>query len=166
MKKLFSGLAAGALAMGIMASSAFAAVTFDPVDGTGFVGKGDVQTALGWNNAELQKNAENLKFTYETQTVYEVTVTWTTGDGTKGEKTHTVEHKRTYSVNDIVDYGARIKNQVTGFNLLGFNSDLNPTFDEIPKVGDEYPGNSGHIVKLVELVSTTGGLYVDGILLQ
>ena len=84
MKKLFSGLAAGALAMGIMASSAFAAVTFDPATGTGFVGKGDVQTAMGWNNAELQKNAENLKFTYVTETTYAVAVTWTTGEGKRG----------------------------------------------------------------------------------
>ncbi|WP_028050393.1 hypothetical protein [Cellulomonas sp. URHD0024] len=31
--------------------------------GTGFVGKGDVQSALGWNNAKLQDNAEKLTFT-------------------------------------------------------------------------------------------------------
>jgi hypothetical protein len=32
-------------------------------DGTGFVGKGDVQTALGWNNQKLQSNATKLAFT-------------------------------------------------------------------------------------------------------
>jgi len=164
MKKLFSGLAAGALAMGIMASSAFAAVTFDPATGTGFVGKGDVQTAMGWNNAELQKNAENLKFTYVTETTYAVTVTWTTGEGKRGEKTHYVTHERTSSVDAVVGYDARNKKQVTGFTLDKFEAVT--TSGKVPAVGDEYPGNSGHIVETVEEVSTTGGLYVNGALLQ
>ncbi|CEG29337.1 hypothetical protein [Bacillus sp. B-jedd] len=164
MKKLFSGLAAGALAMGILASSAFAAVTIDPVTGAGFAGKGDVQTALGWNNADLQKNADTLKFTYVTETKYEVTVSWITGEGTRGMKTHEVTHNRTSSVDAVVGYDARNKKQVTGFILNKFDSVTSS--GEIPKVGDEYPGNSGHIVESVELVSTTGGLYVNGILLQ
>jgi hypothetical protein len=36
------------------AGAAFAAITFNPDDGTGFVGKGDVQEAFGWNNHALQ----------------------------------------------------------------------------------------------------------------
>lgn len=36
-----------------MVGSALATVTFDPGTGTGFVGKGDVQNAFGWNNAQL-----------------------------------------------------------------------------------------------------------------
>ncbi|ALC89376.1 hypothetical protein AM500_05950 [Bacillus sp. FJAT-18017] len=74
MKKLLSGLAAGTLAMGIMAGSVFASVTFDASTGTGFVGKGDVQTVLGWNNSQLQAGAGGLKFTYVTVDTYEVTV--------------------------------------------------------------------------------------------
>lgn len=34
---------------------ATATVTFDPTTGKGFVGKGDLQTAFGWNNNQLQK---------------------------------------------------------------------------------------------------------------
>ncbi|MGY4645795.1 hypothetical protein [Cellulomonas sp. URHB0016] len=45
------------------AGAAQASVTLDAASGAGFVGKGDVQTALGWNNAVLQKNAESLTFT-------------------------------------------------------------------------------------------------------
>ncbi len=149
--------------MGVLAGSAFAAVTIDPVAGTGFVGKGDVQTALGWNNAELQKKAEELNFTYSTTTTYAVTVSWITGEGTKGENTHYVEHKRDSSVNASVAYESRTKKQVTGFILEITNT---VTTGDIPKVGDEFPGKSGHIVTDIKEVSTTGGLYVNGELLQ
>jgi hypothetical protein len=42
----------------IGASVALAAVTFNPMTGEGFVGKGDVQLIYGWNNQQLQLNAE------------------------------------------------------------------------------------------------------------
>ncbi|WP_269320273.1 hypothetical protein [Bacillus sp. EB01] len=37
---------------------------------------------------------------------------------------------------------------------------------ELSEVGDEYPGKSGQTVISVEKVSSTVGLYVDGVLLQ
>lgn len=43
-------------------ASALAAVTFDASTGTGFVGKGDVQLAFGWNNKQLQANAAGVTF--------------------------------------------------------------------------------------------------------
>src|SRR5687768_8342873 len=51
------------------ASAAHASVTID-ASGKGFVGKGDVQTALGHNNSALQKavDAKSLKFTAEQPT--------------------------------------------------------------------------------------------------
>jgi hypothetical protein len=67
---------AGSLSLVVLlaaAQAAFASVTFDPTcpytpsNGTGrcgFVGKGDVQSALGYNNAKMQQNAGNLVFTY------------------------------------------------------------------------------------------------------
>lgn len=149
--------------MGLLAGSAFAAVTIDPATGTGFVGKGDVQTAMGWNNAELQKKANELVFTYVTETTYQVTVEWDTGNG-KGEKTHTVTHKRTSNLNTNVTYKPREMNQVTGFNLLG--NGVETEVGKIPSVGEEFPGNSGHKVVSVEKVSETGGLYVNGEPLQ
>src|SRR5918996_4693526 len=51
------GLTAIVAAFAIGMTAAFALVTFDPSTGTGFVGKGDVQTAFGWNNKQLQNNA-------------------------------------------------------------------------------------------------------------
>lgn len=50
----------GMLAMG---GTAAAAVTYDPATGHGFVGKGEVQIAYGWNNSALQKNAKDVTFT-------------------------------------------------------------------------------------------------------
>ena len=64
----------------------------------------------------------------------------------------------------VVGYDARNKKQVTGFTLDKFEAVT--TSGKVPAVGDEYPGNSGHIVETVEEVSTTGGLYVNGALLQ
>ncbi|WP_066310410.1 hypothetical protein [Bacillus sp. FJAT-29814] len=165
MKKIFSGLAAGALTLGILASSAFAAVTFDPTTGTGFVGKGDVQTALGYNNAKMQAEAKNLVFTYKSQDTYAITVTWTTGEGTKGEQTHYVTHERSSTVNSGVSYDPRKANQYTGFILTGLEN-TSETGGAIPKVGDVFPGNSGHVVEEVQLISTTGGLYVNGVAIQ
>lgn len=165
MKKILSGVAAGALALGIMASSVFAAVTFDSSSGTGFVGKGDVQTALGYNNAQMQKEANNLVFTYKAEDTYTITVTWDTGEGTKGEQTHYVTHERTSSIDSNVSYDPRKANQYTGFNLNGYEN-VTETVGDIPSVGDEFPGQSGHIVTDVQVVSSTGTLFVNGHAIQ
>lgn len=51
-------------------SVAFACVIFTTAfadwwingDGTGFVGKGDVQSVYGWNDADMQANAGSVTF--------------------------------------------------------------------------------------------------------
>ncbi|MEU6275084.1 hypothetical protein ABZ871_22105 [Streptomyces populi] len=67
----------GILTTGVAASAAIAlgatsasAIEYDPATGAGFVGKGAVQTALGYNNAALQKavDAKSLVFTAEQAT--------------------------------------------------------------------------------------------------
>ena len=72
MKKWLTGVTTALLGTAMLASSALAAVTFDPVTGKGFVGKGDVQLEFGWNNAQLQSNASNVKFQAESEVVTEV----------------------------------------------------------------------------------------------
>ena len=54
MKKM---LLAAAAATVFISAAALASVTFDPNTGTGFVGKGDIQVPMGWNNKQLQNNA-------------------------------------------------------------------------------------------------------------
>ena len=61
-RRTLAVLGAAALVV-VGAGSAQASVNVDATTGTGFVGKGDVQSALGWNNAKLQAGAESLTFT-------------------------------------------------------------------------------------------------------
>jgi len=101
-------------------TTAFAAVTFDPTSGQGFVGKGDVQTALGWNNKQLQAGAGSLEFTFESTTVTERS--WIcTND--RNENTQERERTTTTETTGVVSSIARERNQITGFNLNGFSGD-------------------------------------------
>jgi hypothetical protein len=150
-----TGAALATLALTIPAANA--AVTFDPATGTGFVGKGDVQSALGYNNTQLQKNANSLVFTSQrpaeqalsqpaSQAASESgtrTVTRAfscvvdtqrktfTNEGTRtGTRTGERAGSRTGSragtlagnIANTVAFDARVKNQITGFNLTGFQS--------------------------------------------
>ncbi|MEU0217673.1 hypothetical protein ABZ281_22310 [Streptomyces sp. NPDC006265] len=63
-------LAATAAAVLVVAGPAAASVALDPATGTGFVGKGDVQTSFAWNNKQLQTNSDGVSFTYATTTHY------------------------------------------------------------------------------------------------
>ncbi|MCW5979048.1 MAG: hypothetical protein KIT09_13285 [Bryobacteraceae bacterium] len=99
---------------------AFAAVTFDPESGEGFVGKGDVQLVFGWNNAQLQANANSVEFRANTTVVSEVS--WTcTNSNNQNEQIR--ERTTTTSIQGVVDSIARLKNQITGFNLEGYDPD-------------------------------------------
>ncbi|MEU5722610.1 hypothetical protein ABZ783_12400 [Micromonospora sp. NPDC047738] len=54
----------------LSATAASASVNIDPTTGIGFIGKGNVQNALGYNNAALQKavDSKSLAFTYKQST--------------------------------------------------------------------------------------------------
>ncbi|MBX4211639.1 MAG: hypothetical protein KW806_02505 [Candidatus Yanofskybacteria bacterium] len=146
-------------------------VTFDNQTGTGFVGKGDVQTAFSWNNAQLQSHALSLLFSYNTTQTYAAICTWVTGEGTRGEQTHQIALIRRASVNAGVVYDPRIRNQVTGFKLTGYGTIT--TDGELPVVGESCVGNDTGIAHngvwtSVEPICATapdsciiGGLYVD-----
>ena len=106
------------------AGVASASVTFDPATGTGFVGKGDVQLALGLNNAQLQQQAGSLAFTYNASSTVVTEVSWIcTNDRNENlqqrERTTTTESSTVGVVNAV----ARVRNQITGFNLNGYVGD-------------------------------------------
>jgi hypothetical protein len=153
--------AAGAAAVLAVAGPATAAVTFDSATGKGFVGKGDVQLAFSWNNAQLQKNASGVTFSYNATDSYEAVCTFTTGEGTKGEKTHNVDHKRSTVVASTIAYDPRVRNQITGFNLNGFG--VTTSTGAVPVVDGPCMGNEGHdgTWSSVTLVGSSGGLYVN-----
>ncbi|MEV0272400.1 hypothetical protein AB0H43_26790 [Hamadaea sp. NPDC050747] len=132
---------AAAAAILAVAAPAAAVVTFDAATGTGFVGKGDVQLAFGWNNATLQANAAGVSFSYTATDSYDAVCTWITGEGTRGEKTHNVTHSTTTEVAGQVTYDARTHKQIDGFQLTGYGTVIES--GEIPVVGGACPGNEG-----------------------
>lgn len=154
-------------AVALVATTAWATVTFDPNTGTGFVGKGDVQTAFGWNNAMVQSNAGGVSFEYDASATYDVTIEFDTG--TRNITHHTVTQNKSTVVNDQVVTALRTNTHgdLTGFNLTGFGS-VSVTGDTIPNVGDSCPNGTGGepssdcVVTAVTLISGSGsgGLYV------
>jgi len=158
-------------ALAVIATAALATVTFDPVTGTGFVGKGDVQLALGLNNAGIQAIANSLSFTYQQDTSYDISEEWTTETGGKNSQTitHDITVHKSTSVNDTVSYDARTHKQVDGFNLTGYGS-TSETGGPIPNVGDPCPpGGPGGDCTITDVEPSAdnlpGGLYVNGVLL-
>ncbi len=181
----------------VVAGIALAAVVFDPVTGIGFVGKGDVQTVLGLNNAQIQTQAASLVFTYLAVDTYEVTQVWATGNPVqpKSLNAHQITVARIQNVSASVAYDPRKVNgqkQVTGFNLNGFIGTPIvigevPTPDYVDWVTytwtdkwgvvhttDDMPVDENGILYMegnrkavlgVEKIDSTGGLYVNGVLL-
>lgn len=149
-----------ALSLTLLASSAMAAVTVDPLTGTGFVGKGDVQLAFGWNNAQLQSNAKNVSFTLSSNATYLATCVWMTGEGTRGQKTHTITQTKSTALSSTINYELRKSNQITGFNLLGFGATT--VIGTAPVVGGTCPGagTDGAWTEVTQIGSSIGELAV------
>jgi hypothetical protein len=99
---------------------AVAAVTFDSATGTGFVGKGDVQLIFGWNNKDLQDNAASVQFQASSTVVTEVSWECTNDNN---EHIQTRARTTTSTTEGVVSSVGRLKTQITGFNLLGYDGD-------------------------------------------
>jgi hypothetical protein len=156
-RSIFAALAAVA----ITATAAYAAVTFDPTTGTGFVGKGDVQLAFGWNNATAQKEAKNVTFTYDAITTYDVTIEFDAG---RSSVHQIITQQKSTGVQASIQSDPRKTGQYTGWNLIGLGGTV-VTGDALPNVGDSCPNggpDSGCIVTAVSVVpeASTGGLLV------
>jgi len=161
------------IGLGAFAGAASASVTVDST-GHGFVGKGDVQTALGGlNNAQIQ--GMTIGFTQKSTSTQSIdwtcTKTVVTGDGNVNETTQERANITTTEVEAVVSSEARVKNQVTGYNLLGFKdgaTSITVTTDG-PAVGTCPNASSGFVFDEDSLIEgetvTTGGLYVNGVLL-
>lgn len=157
MKKM---LWAAAAATAMISTAAFAAVTFDPATGTGFVGKGDVQLAYGWNNKGLQDNHTNVSFSYNstTETTWTCTKLVTQGNGVTHENVN-VRSSET-STQGLVSHIARERNQITGFNITAFNGAVTTTTDG-PAAGSCPANPSGFVYDdNAETESSGGGLMV------
>jgi hypothetical protein len=113
---MISGLV---IALFFMVAPAFGAVILDE-EGIGFAGKGDVQLAFDWNNSQLQNNANNLIFSVSSS----IETTWECFNS-NNEKYQ--ERARTTVTQGLLYSIGRLKNQITGFNLNGFDPDNSST---------------------------------------
>jgi hypothetical protein len=113
-----------ATAVAALSAVALASVSFDPVTGTGFVGKGEVQLVYSWNNSTLQRNADSVQFAVNSTTVTEYT--WTC-DRDAGPQTQERARTTTTTMQGLVEAVARERNQVTGFLLLGYDGSPSTT---------------------------------------
>jgi hypothetical protein len=137
MRKLYLAMGLALVAMLVAAGTVFAAATFDPVTGEGFVGKGDVQTAFNLNNKQLQQQAENVSFSF-------VTVTEQTWVCTNERNEQTQERARTTETQGLFSSVTRDnKKQVTGFLLTGFKPDSTTTSTEGPALNSCPAAQSG-----------------------
>jgi hypothetical protein len=121
--RLFGGLTAALIAALLLVLPAAASVTFDPATGSGFVGKGDVQSAFGWNNPQLQANASSVTFSY----IVTGTLTQTCEREAGHSQVITRAFTRTLDVQaSILSSGRNISSGLngpnTGFGLSGFVS--------------------------------------------
>lgn len=121
-----------AMAFSLVASPAMAAVTLND-DGTGFVGKGDVQAVYDWSDKNLQDNFSLVEFRVNSETVTEVSWTCTNSNN---ENEQQRERTTTTTTRGLVDSIARNNeraNKITGFTLSGYIGD--------PSVTTETDGN-------------------------
>lgn len=150
-----------AAAAAVVSTAAIAAVSVDET-GNGFVGKGDVQLAFGWNNQALQRNASGVTFSYNAVEEYKYDCTFTVEVGKdKVREPRTQNRGTNTSVNSTIAYDTRVRNQITGFNLTGFGT---TTADgEAPVEGGSCPGGQfdDGVISNITLNSTTGGLFVN-----
>jgi len=128
----------------------------------GFAGKGDVQLAFSWNNAQVQANAGGITFTYNATATYDVTIEFDTGNPTKTVSHHTIAHNTSEAVTDTVLFTDRTKKQISGFLLNSIGS-ITTSGDPVPSVGDSCPnGNLGTcFVTAVTPLTSTGALSVN-----
>jgi hypothetical protein len=104
-----------ALAVLLCALPLIAAVTFDPVTGEGFVGRGDVLTALGKQAVSNVENGGLVKFAYEDTTDYLIECVHD-----KTQKVQTFKRKKDLGGKVDADVRNNKKGVVNGFILEGY----------------------------------------------
>lgn len=170
MRKLII-LAASIAALAIPAAG-IASVAVD-ANGVGFVGKGDVQTALGGlNNARIQAKDFTVTFTQKSTT--QQSFDWTcvkttvTGNGTVRETRQERANVTTTDVTAVISNEARVKNQITGFNLTGFGDTTTTSVVDGPAPLSCPDASSGFELDRESVVEgapivTAGSLFVNGV---
>jgi hypothetical protein len=163
MRKLITaGMAVAMLA--IIPAAASASVNVDST-GHGFVGKGDIQDVFGgWNNKQLQDNASKLVFNVNSTNVKVTADEWTctktvvSGNGTVREtvQERAVTTTTTSSKTAVVNSIARVKNQITGFNMMGFGATTSTSSSTLdgPAINSCPDASSGYVFDTDSTVHT------------
>ncbi|MEU8611992.1 hypothetical protein AB0C29_28800 [Actinoplanes sp. NPDC048791] len=151
-------VAGATLAAGVtFAAPASAAVTYNPVNRTGFVAAADVRQAFGWTPAKLAARAGGVAFDHDfwTDDTYSVVC---------GKRTYPLVHHREFGRYELTDavvrkrattgYGAT---GITGFRLAGASFGISGT-SVAPAVGQPCPGRvKGATIDALRLVSSATG---------
>jgi len=174
MTKWFLAAAAAAC----VSTAAVASISFNPATGTGFIGKGDVQSALGLNNPQLQALylSGGIKFAFTENVNYKYVCTWIADDG----QTEPVAKNKTIKVKREINVALNAQGRDnssgkdgpnTGFFLNGYvgGAGGGTTSEPIPNLGDACDAGDGArpkpgTVTDVQVISNTGGeLTVNGV---
>lgn len=145
-------------AIAVTASAAYAIVTYNPATG-GWAGKGDVQTAFGWNNKVMQNNHQAITFEYDATVGYSFECEWYTGP----------DHNRTYHLQEkTVTFGVagtiadtdRKTGQWTGWFLGAIVGDVGEATEPVDSdCGAEGNGMKSIVEGSVQPLSSGGGLF-------
>lgn len=163
MRKMLWAAGAGLAAV---STAALASVTLDVTDGTvtGFIGKGDVQSAFHYNNKQMQDQVNNVKFNFSDSLEVTFTCTFETT-----HTTHTHDWDRSGDLTFKWVGNPRMNPTGSGTGWL-VNGDLHLTgnlasLDGLPVEGQACPLGNGTVdvgsINIVEsgatLTATIGG---------
>jgi hypothetical protein len=169
---VLAGVAAATLTAVAFAGPASASVSIDPVTGAGFVGKGDIQTVLGLNNAQMQATLVSCTMKSTTTQSFDWTCVKTvvTGNGILKETQQERASVTTTDVTAVVNNAARIKNQITGDKLTGFGATTTTSVVDGPTPRSCADASSGFVLDPGSVVNgvpstTNDGFFVNGVFL-
>jgi hypothetical protein len=164
-KLIITGMA---IAMLAVPAAAMASVNVND-SGVGFVGKGDVQIALGGiSNQELQTKwkADQIKFTGRTSSSTETR--WSCNDGSTNSRTSKVIQATKFDVTANLNPQGNVAD---GFNILGHGSNIGGSFVSGGYTGAPYVGycasgwSTGFLDPVFDNNVVIPGLYVNGVAL-
>lgn len=153
----------GVVAVATVVTTAYAmTVTYSPETG-GWSGKGDVQTAFGWNNKLMQQNHNSITFEYEALTEVSFECEWWTGPA-HNKSYHSNTFSETYGVSGAVGNQDRPTGQWTGWFLSPVSGDEGDAEASAQCPGNDGGGGDNSGVKTIiegTIVTTPlgGGLY-------
>jgi hypothetical protein len=153
-------IAAVALVALVVPTAAVASVAVDAT-GNGVVGKGDVQSALSWNNEALDKGTPDVKFTVKTESLWHQVFRCNGVD-----YINDITTKRVQPITAAVIKSSNGK-QITGWNLSPNGIATGPTTYSNPGAWNQATlacfFSGGTVENVSEPFTSTSSLYVNDV---